>query len=114
MSVRFYQFGTIKGGTNSNGSMIPPGESPFGPAELYAGTLGAGATTITFSSDIKHIRIANTHDSAALEYSFDAITWLVLIAYQIVQEPVSDNTVYLRPLVAGTTPTYEAFGILQG
>jgi hypothetical protein len=114
MSVRFYQFGTPAGGTDSNGNPIAPGAAPFGTPEILSGVLAAGANTFTFSTSLKHIRIANTHDSAALDYSFDGLTWATLIAYQTVQEPSSSATVLLRPTVAGTFPTYELFGILQG
>jgi hypothetical protein len=113
MSVRFYQFGALVGGTDDHSHIIPPITANFGAPEQFEGTIGAIGTTITFTSHLKHIRIANTHDSASLEYSFDGATWFTLIPYQILQEQVNSNVVYLRPLVVGTNPTYELLGIRQ-
>lgn len=114
MSVKFYQFGKLVGGTSSGGGSTAPADADFGPGEILAGTLVAGVNTLTFTQSLKHIRIANTHDSAAMDYSFDGVTWATLIAYQIVQEPASNQTIFLRPTVAGTFPTYELLGIQQG
>lgn len=113
MSVRFYQFGRLVGGTDSSGGSIAPSEAPYGEPELMGGTLVAGVNTLTFSASLKSLRIYNTHDTAYMDYSFDGVTWFTLFPYQVIEENVSSNIVYLRPHVAGTFPTYELLGILQ-
>jgi hypothetical protein len=112
MSVRFYQFGTIAGGTDSSGNPInPSGNSSSGAPEQFEGTLGAGTTTITFSKTTIGVTLRNTHDSLPLEYSFDNIIWFTAIAYQVIQENVQLSNLYLRS-PAGA-PTYEVIGILS-
>lgn len=113
MSVRFYQFGRIVGGTDASGGSIPSADAAYGPPELMSGTLVAGINTFTFSASLKSLRIYNTHDTAYMDYSFDGVTWFTLQPYQVIEENVSSTVVYLQPHVAGTFPTYELFGILQ-
>jgi hypothetical protein len=111
MSTTFYQWGVLTGGIDPDSGLTPTsGGTPYGPPEQYEGTLGAGTTAVTFTKDTKFITIRNTDDTNALEYSFDNATWFTALAYQVVQEVVKTDVVYLRA-VAGA-PTYEVLGVL--
>lgn len=113
MSVRFYQFGALVGGTDSSGSAITPdggGGGVSGTPEQFSGTLAA-ATTITFSKTTLGIDLRNTHDSASLEYSYDNVTWFTCNSYQVIQEGAQIDFIYLRPLVGA--PTFELVGLLK-
>ncbi len=115
MTTLYYQWGVATGGVDPSTGLPPAvvvtGGGVSGPGEQFAGTLGAGVTTITFSRSTNGVAIRNTSDTSALEYSFDNATWFTCIAYQVVQEGVKTDAVYLRA-VSGT-PTYEVLGILN-
>jgi len=109
MSVKFYQFGKIVGGTSGGGTVIPQ-EAAYGPGETFSGTLGAAVAIITPSQDSKHVTILNTHDNVTLEYSLDGgVIWLGLMPYGQIQVPVAESSIQLR----GNTCTYEVIFALQ-
>lgn len=109
MSVKFYQFGKIVGGTGPNGNIIPA-EASYGPPETFEGTLPAGDTTITPSTYTKSVHILNTHDNITLEYSFDGgVDWFGIQPYGEVKEPVAVSDILLR----GAGCTYEVTFALQ-
>lgn len=106
MAVKHFIWGEEQGSGGGSGPSIP-GSASYGPSEPFEGTLGAGVTTVNFSNFSKHVTIRNTHDTDSLEYSFDAgTTWFMALAYQVIQEPVSVNSVQLRN-VGGGAATYE-------
>lgn len=110
MTTTYFQWGVLTGGIDPSTGLPPTtGGTPYGPPEQFSGTLLA-ATTLTFSNDTKAITIRNTDDTNALQYSFDNAVWFNCIAYQVIQETVKTDVLYLRP-VSGT-PTYEVLGIL--
>lgn len=109
MTTKYYEWGVVGGG----GGGTVPASSPYGPPEEFAGTLGAGVTTIAFSHDTKRVTLRNTHDSQSLDYSFDSgATYLTAGAGQVIQEWVSIDTLLLQPSVGGQTPTYEITAVL--
>jgi hypothetical protein len=118
MTVSYYQWGLLEGGIDpATGLPVIPvsggggGGGVSGPPEMFSGVLGGGATTITFSAETVGVSIRNTHDSDALEYSFDNATWFYCAAYQVIQEGVQIEHLYLRA-VAGA-PTYQVLGLLS-
>ena len=114
MSVRFYEFGRLVGGSTPGGGSVIPAEASFGPPEQFEGTLGVGITTIAFAEDTKKVSIRNTHDLQNLDYSLDeGATWFTLQPYQVEEEPAALATIQLQPTVVGQTPTYQIIGILQ-
>jgi hypothetical protein len=117
MTTTYYQWGLLQGGIDpATGLPVIPasgggGGGVSGVPQQFSGTLGLGVTTITFSDETVGVSIRNTHDSAALEYSFDNATWFSCIAYQVIQEGVQIEHLYLRA-VAGA-PTYQVLGLLS-
>jgi hypothetical protein len=119
MTVSYHQWGLLLGGIDpATGLPVIPasgggggGGGVSGPPEMFSGTLGGGVTTITFSAETVGISIRNTDDGNALEYSFDNATWFSCIAYQVIQEGVQIEHLYLRA-VAGA-PTYQVLGLLS-
>lgn len=119
MSTTYYEWGVIAGGIDpvTGLPVVPPsgggggsGGGVSGPPEMYGGTLLA-PVSITFSATTVGISIRNTSDSDALEYSFDNATWFSCAAYQVIQEGVQIDVLYLRA-VAGA-PTYQVLGLLS-
>ena len=109
MSVKFYQFGKIVGGTSDGGAIIPA-EASYGSAETYEGTLGVVNTTITPTQATKSIHIINTHDTVTLEYSLDGgVDWFGIAPYGEVKAQVAVISLLLR----GNTATYEIIFGLQ-
>jgi len=108
MSVLYYKWGVTKGGANPSGPTVPD-EANFGPPEQFDGILPVGNTTITFSASTKSVHIINTHDTIALEYSLDGVTWLGLAPYGEITEPVSVSSLLLR----GAGATYEITAALR-
>ena len=115
MSVRFYQFGALKGGTDSSGGTITPagggGGGVSGTPQQFEGILGAATTTLTFTKTTVGVSIRNIDDTNALEYSFDNVNWFTCLAYQVIQEGAQVDNLYLRA-VAGN-PTHEVVGLLS-
>ena len=121
MPVKFYEWGLLSGGANADGSHVTPdggssgeGGTDYGTPESFTGqTDGVGVTTLTFSAATKRVRIANVSDQYTMQYSFDAISWMNMQSYQIVQENAEVTTLYLQSYTAGTLVNYEVTGILQ-
>jgi len=113
MSVRFFQFGTLAGGTDTNSNPLNPsgGGGVSGVPEQFTGVLGLGVTTLSFTKTTVGIALRNTSDAFALQYSFDNITWFTCAAYQVIQDGAQVDFLYLRA-VAGA-PTYEVTGLLE-
>lgn len=115
MTVSYYQWGMLQGGidpaTGVPAVITAAGGGVSGPPEQFSGTLGAGTTTLSFSETTRGVSIRNTSDSDALQYSFDNATWFNCAAYQVVQEGVETDFVYLK--AAAGAPTYEVLGILS-
>jgi hypothetical protein len=118
MTVTLYDWGVIAGGIDPATGLpvVPPGGGGgggggvSGPPQMFSGTLNA-ALTLTFSETTVGISIRNTSDSNAFEYSFDNATWFTCIAYQVIQEGVQVDRLFLRP-VAGAS-TYQVLGLLS-
>ena len=115
MPVKYYEWGILAGGANSDGSAVPiTGGTDYGTPESFTGlTDGAGVTAIIFSAATKRIRIANVSDQYTMQYSFDNVNWMNMQSYQIVQENAEITTLYLQSYTAGTLVSYEVTGILQ-
>ena len=110
MTVKFYEFGQLVGGTSPDGPIAPAAAS-YGIGESFEGTVAVVGTTITLANPSKHITIKNTHDSAALEYSFDAgVTWLSLGSYGEIGEFINLTSLMLRRVGAAVV-TYEVVAI---
>lgn len=119
MSTTYYQWGVITGGIDpiTGLPVVPPssggggGGGVSGPPEMFSGVLGAPVTTITFSDTTVGISIRNTSDSDTLQYSFDNATWFDCIPYQVIQEGVQIDSLYLK--AAAGAPTYQVLGLLS-
>lgn len=105
MSVKFFEWGKLTGGSTSGGGSVTPADALYGEPEQFDGTLAAGNTTVTFSNPTKWVKVINTHVSQALEVSFDAgATWLVIAAYGSDTYYINVSSILLRNQGAvGTT-----------
>ena len=111
MTTKYYEWGIRKGGSNTNGPVIPA-EASYGPPDPFTGTVALGGTTITFVTATKQVTVRNTHDTAPLEYSYDGgVTWLLLGPYGSTTEEVSIADLDLRR-VAAAAVTYEVIAVL--
>ena len=111
MTVKYYEWGVSKGGTNLNGPMIPD-SAPYGPPQEFLITTGVVAQTISFSSYTKQISLKNRDDTNSLVYRFGSETeWLLLAPYGEIKESVSVASLQVRA-VSGT-PIVEIVGILK-
>ena len=117
MSVSFFSFGTLVGGTDGSGAPLNPaggggsGGGVSGEPEQFKGVLGLAVTTLSFTKTTVGFALRNTNDTNALEYSFDNVNWFICAAYQVIQDGAQIDFLYLRA-VAGA-PTYEVTGLLK-
>jgi len=110
MSVKFYNWGTLSGGSGSGGGGTVPAGSDFGDPDPFEGTIGVAATTVTFTRDTKNVKVINT-SATNMEISFDnGTTWLTITQFGSDSYPISVASMLLR----GNTATYEVIATLQG
>lgn len=113
MSVRFYEFGQLSGGSEESGNVAPPAEASYGAPQPFVGTVGAAGTTLPFAGSTKQVTVRNTHETASMEYSLDAGTiWFGLGSYGGITEEVSIGFLMLRRVDGEVT--YEVNAILAG
>jgi len=112
MSVQYYIFGKLVGGSTPGGDVIVPAEASYGPPETFRNTMAAVSETVTLSASSKEITVRNVSDAAILEYSFDGgLTYLLLGPYGEKTYDIQVTNIILRD-TAGANPTYEIVAAL--
>ena len=111
MSVRFYSFGRLVGGSGSGGGAVAPAEALYGPEESFRGSTGAGIVTINFANATKTVTVRNTDDTDNMQVSYDGATWHDLGPYAAVDVNALVSSIRLRG-VGGVNCDYEVIGVL--